>query len=281
MLKENPANKSYKGQKVEIHHLSASSIGAYLACGLQWRMHRIDRIKPIRLEKSYFKFGEVFHKSLEPHWKGGISNFREEWIKHKTTPLDYGRESWLSLFNKGMRMMEGILLATAGRFDPLYSRTEVVENLDLGFVVVNRRIDVITVAKRMPILVNGLVEKIDGEIILDIKTSSMKYSLDSINQSQQLMTYAIPNAIKDRDPRLFAYVVATKSVNPTIQLIGKRFTKDELRGQVKRYRQVAELIKNGVFIQNKGPHCTNCDFRKLCYDEPGWQNSYEIAKEHK
>lgn len=276
MLKENPSEKAYKGKPPVLSHLSASSLGSYLLCGLQWRMQRIDRLKPIRKEKSYFKFGETFHKSMELHWKGGVPNFRDEWLRYKDTPLDYGRESWLTLYNKGLKMVEGITLATAGKFDPLYTRTELNENLDLGFVVVNRRIDVITVAKRLPIMVNGLVEKIDGEVILDLKTAGMKYSLDSINQSQQLMTYALPNKIKDRDPVMFAYVVATKSITPTIQLIGKKFSKEELRGQVRRYKQVSDLIKQGVFIQNKGTHCTFCDFRKLCYNEHGWQHGYEI-----
>lgn len=266
----------------DLDHLSASSVASILQCGLSWRLSHIDKLQLIRKVPVYFPFGTAVHKGLESHWKGHDADFKSAWTKLKNKNyVDYLGSSWLTYYRKGQMMTAMVIERTLGRFDPRQSRVEVTEDIDLGFAKLNRRIDVKLEVEKMPILVAGKIEQVTGRLRLDIKTAGQPYRKESIDRSQQLMTYEIPDP-KNPEPRNHsAYLVVTKSVTPNVQLIGKRFSQDEVKGQVERIRWAATQVRRGVFVQNKGEHCHGCDFVKLCYEQPGWEGSYRVAPERK
>lgn len=275
ILSVNPTLLDYKGPPAPLPHLSASSLSTYLNCGMQWRLQHVEKLELIAKPPVYFSFGSAFHRTLEPHWKGLSTDFKSIWTKYKDVPIDYLGSSWLEYYAKGSKMVTASVVATQGRFDPKTSKVEFSDDIDLGFIKVSRRVDIYTELNNLPVSVNGVIEKVSGPAILDLKTAGAKYADNAAAESQQLMTYALPNPKSDLRPRYFIYLVATKTNTPVIQLIGKKYTKDELKGQIGRYRQVSDLIHRSVFIQNKGSACQFCSFKNLCYEHTGWEGMYQ------
>lgn len=279
ILKSNPTKDWHKKRPIEhIDHLSASSVSSFLVCGLSWRLGHIDKLTLIEPMRSYFAFGGAMHKGLEPYWKGGEVAFKKAWLTWKTKKIDYYGSSWLGHYRMGQAMSATVVEKTKGKFDPKRTRVEITENIDLGFVTLTGRKDVITVAKKMPIMIAGKYVEVDGPLTLDVKTSARLYVPESIERSQQLKTYAIPNPKLHRQQGTHAYLVVTKSIKPVVQIIGKAFSLEEIKGQIERIRWVRDEITRGVFVQNQGDHCQYCPFRKLCYSEENWQTSYMLPR---
>ncbi len=280
ILKSNPSEKIYKGE-YKLDRISASGSKSWLTCGLQWRLGHIDKLEPVKLSSS-LAFGSAIHKAAEPIWIGHkLMDFSKAWRPYRNNDIDYGKskEDWSSLYIKGGRILKNLYEVITGTFVPTSSIVEVNENIDLGFVILNRRIDVVTTANKMPVYMAdaGKVVSISGTVVLDLKTSRGQYNEMDIQASQQLLTYAIPNkGNKDRKIKASIYVVVTKSATPVVQLIGKRYEKWEVVRQVNRLRFVADQIRKGVFIQNEDKHCGWCDFAALCYRLPGWEKMYRI-----
>jgi hypothetical protein len=277
-LKKNPTINWHKKRPVKhVDHLSAHSVGSFLLCGLSWRLGHIDQLTLIEPMPSYFAFGGAIHHGLEPYWKGGEANFKKGWMTWKDKKVNYFGSSWLAHYRMGQAMTATVIEKTQGKFDPKQTKTEVNINIDLGFVTLNGRKDVTTIAHNMPIMIGGKYENIDGPLTWDLKTSGQLYASESIDRSQQLKTYAIPDPKHKQPQGVHAYLVVTKGLHPTVQMIGKRFTREEVKGQIERIRWVSDEIHRGIFVQNQGEHCHNCPFRKLCYEEQNWQTSYEVG----
>src|SRR3990167_1317681 len=280
-LKSNPSEVIFKGD-YKMEKISASGSKSWLTCGLQWRLSHIDKLELVRLN-SNLAYGSAVHKGAEPIWRGqNLTGFAKVWKPYKDKDIDYGKgqDDWSKLKVKGEVMLKKLYETVTGTFDPAASRVEVHENIDLGFVVLDRRIDVVTVAKKMPVYMTDVnkIENVSGVVNLDLKTSRSQYSDIDVMGSQQLLTYAIPNG-KSKKLNASVYVVVTKSSNPVIQLIGKRYEKWEVVRQVNRLRFVTDQIRRGVFIQNEDKHCGWCDFKALCYRLPGWQKMYRLRRD--
>jgi putative RecB family exonuclease len=281
---KNPAFDLRRRPVPDLHHMSASSVITYLTCGLQWRLGHVDGLKPKKLNPAY-AVGTAMHEGLQPFWQGGDTNFPFAWKKMKHAPIDYSnsRLSWLDWLSRGQKMTARVQQTLHGLFDEEASQVEFPYDVYLKDVLVVRKMDIRTIAKSMPILIDNKLETFSGPIVLDLKTSSQSYQHDAADLSQQLGIYSIPGRIKDDlKPQMAAFVVVTKSDDPKVQIIGKRYEKDELKAQIRTVRQVADQVRAGVFIQNKGKHCRWCDFRKLCFPkanggtEVPWQELYSV-----
>lgn len=282
VLKTNPTDKwwQWKGHAVDIQTISPSGASSWQTCGLQWRLSHIDRLEVAR-PQLWMALGTAFHKSMEPVWLGRSRQpqFKQQWQVWRNKKLEYKEgESWTTWLARGANMTAALTAVVQGKFDPTQTKIEVPDNVDLGFVTLTRRLDVITVAKKLPVLIAGRETKIDGYCTIDMKTSSQRYSDKAILQSQQLMTYAVPSKTVDW-ANLSVYAVVTKAADPKVQLIGKRYEKKEVAGQIARLLYVAERIRKGDFPQFKGDHCGYCQFESLCYDLPGWQSKYHAKPE--
>ncbi len=264
--------------------LSPSGLKSYLACGLQWRLSHVDGLEYARPNLNLV-FGSVFHKGLESYWRGGRPDFQKYWRRFDGNPMLAdafgGRMDWAAWAERGQQMVGKVIKATYGHFDPATTHVEVKENVDLGFVVLNRRMDVITVAKRMPMLLNvGDEHEFSGPVVLDLKSAGRSYALESAQMSQQLLNYMIPNPKADYErPRLAAFIVATKAIDPKVTLIGHQYGKADLKNQIQTIKLAADSIRRGSFPQVKDPnHCGYCDFRDMCYEAPGWQTAYRVSR---
>ena len=280
-LTTNPSATVYQGPPIKVDTISASSLNTFLACGLHWRLEKVDRLEYVKPKHVALFFGGAVHKSLEPHWKGRDSQFKQVWDRYQHVPMDFGndRDSWLSYFSKGSKMIAGIVNTTKGLFDPAKSNVELPAQLNLGYVRLLRIIDVLTYAKKMPILVDGSEIKYTGPVLFDLKTSARRYNDKAAQYAQQLMTYAIPSEKMPFQPELFVFVVATKTLKPEIQLIGTHYDNDDIKWQKTRFKYAISLMRAGIFIQNKSSEaCRWCDFRALCYKWDGWQEMYRSRK---
>ena len=285
MLEYNPAFTPWKDE-VHLDHLSASSVGGFQTCGLSWKLSHLDKVAKIGTA-SWFAFGSAYHRGLEPWWLGKSPQFADAWGSYRKSKVEYyGRGSWESMYSMGMKMTSATKAVTEGKFVPISvldkkERIEKTEDVDLGFVVVRRRIDVILEATRLPVLdvTKGDVVEFVGKVLVDVKTAGRQYDHRRVLTSGQLKTYAIPNHGEVFGDKLSAYIITTKTANPVVQIIGKRYDKDEIKEQIKTIKQVADQIRNGVFTRREGDHCDRCDFFDLCYKTPGWEKRYNIRRD--
>ncbi len=282
LLKKNPTHDlRLRPHKVE--KLSPTGLKSYLSCGLQWRLSHVDELEFAKPNLNLV-FGSVFHKGLEPYWRGGQPAFQKYWSRFQDIPAlaeQYkGRMDWAAWAQRGQDMVNKIMSATYGYFDPKTTRVEIKEEVDLGFVVLNRRIDVLTVAEKLPMLLNlGDQVKFSGPAVFDLKSAGRMYGLDAAQRSPQLLSYMIPNPKADYErPKMAAFIVATKAIEPRVMLIGHKYGKAEVKNQVQTFKLAADNIRRGVFPQVKGDHCGYCDFRQMCYEQPGWEGAYRVSR---
>lgn len=260
-------------------HLSPTGKSTYLRCGLQWRLGHVDGIVPIKRGVAT-ALGTAFHNGLRPYWKGQPSSFLEQWKKVKGSPwIEYKRNdlSWLDWYSRGQQMTQALMSKLDGHFDPSQSRTEINYDLDLGFIKLFRRLDVYTVAKKMPVLVSGNIESVSGEVLIDVKSSAQRYADESTSYSQQLALYSVPGRDRLLNPTMAIYAVVTKSAKPQVQLIGKRYEKEELRSELISVKQVHDNIRAGIFLKNPDRHCAWCDYRHMCVlYKANWKELYRV-----
>ena len=280
MLENNPTEKWWKriGEKTEVKTISYSSANTMQNCGLQWRLKYVDKIEMVK-PQLWAALGSSFHTTMKPVWLyGKAPKFRAVWEKYKRVPIEYKeKESWLMWQERGDAMTQALAGVLLGKFDKRRTKVEVPDPVKLGGVILLRYIDVITVAKKMPIIIDGKEQMFSGSLHVDMKTAAQRYSLDSIARSQQLMTYEIPSK-KIQTPDLSAYAVVTKAVDPKVQLIGRVYAKEEIQGQIVRLKSAVDRIAAGDFTQQPGDACNRCDFVRLCFKHPDALEAYRVRR---
>lgn len=281
MLKTNPATDwwKYLGKGVPLEKISQSSASQIQTCGLAWRLNHIEHLGLVK-PPVYFPLGTAFHKGMKQFWLAGQpSTFKKSWGVFRHTPIAYKEgESWLQWSVRGQAMAKALEDALRGTYRIRGTRVELYDEVKLPSVKLVRYVDVLTIAKKMPILVDASIKKVDGPITIDMKTAGQRYTPDSVLQSQQLMTYAIPSEKVDWS-NLSAYAVVTKAVTPQVQLIGHKYDKKEVVGQIVRLQRAADRVRAGDFVQIKGDHCGYCDFKKLCYPNPDSLKAYRVRRD--
>jgi len=279
-LKTNPSEREYKGT-YKLEHISASGMKSWMTCGLQWRLSHIDGVRRKKTSSALI-FGTVIHRSAEDLWKtGAIPNFKKFWTPYKDSQnIEYGkRDSWLSLYQKGGKMSANLVKAFESKINFPKSLVEIQEKVDLGFVTLRGRIDAVLDVKKLPILIGEKVDQFSGLLRIDLKTSSGKYAEDTPSKALQLKIYDILSIGKKTAADLSAYVVVTKTKEPTVQILGRKYDRQEIKTQINQIRKVSDSIRAGLFIRVEGDHCNYCDFREMCYRSPGWQKLYSVHRD--
>jgi putative RecB family exonuclease len=252
-------------------HLSASSIGDYLDCGLLFKFGRIDKIKP-EMKSDALEFGSVIHLVLAEIYQQKmvgicmtIREIHESFEKH-----------WTSI----TKDRKDIQYAEGKSFETL-----LLEGKELLTTYYHKRPDdkfqVIAIEEPFSFTLGGcgipiigamdLVEEDSSGtvIITDFKTSGRSYSLDEIHRNFQLTLYQIAaKAIGyiDREILLrFDCLIKTKTPKFE-QYYTTRSETDEKRA-ARKIIEVANGISKGVFIPNDNPSnwkCKGCAFKKPC-----------------
>lgn len=199
--------------------LSHSNVTKYQECGFAYKLHYIDKIRPIA-EPSTLTFGgcvdKAFSAMLVPGEKTPEAIFLEEWEKaYGNNPNATFSKSDLdeelantpqeSLKQKGLLMLKALREQILPQIETVYSVQEPItlENQDESGDSVIGFIDLVVKLKGY-----------DKPIIMDLKTSSVVYKPDSVKESQQLTlyTYAVGEKYKTN---LAGFIVLNKKIRKT------------------------------------------------------------------
>jgi putative RecB family exonuclease len=251
-------------------HLSASSIGDYIDCGLLYKLGRIDKLPPESRSDS-LEFGSVIHKVL-------AERYQQKMMGNLLTA-----KKLHEIFEKCWReAAEGkdIQYSEGKDFDTL-----LLEGKELLTVYHNKIPDdqfkVIAVEEAFRFNIEGcpvpiigawdLLEEDESDtiIITDFKTSGRAYSNDEVDRNFQLTLYqmaAKANGYSGREILLrFDCLIKTKTPKFE-QYYSSRTEDDELRA-VKKIIEVWNGISKNIFIPNDSSSnwkCKWCAYKKAC-----------------
>ena len=261
-------------------HLSASSIGKYIDCGLLYRFSKIDRLKP-EFTPDVLIFGSAIHWAIAHINQGRkvgslldlpavLQCFEEYWtsVVKKTPVLKYSKgKDFESLMKEG----KGLLKA--------YFKNGV----DDGFKVISIEdsFSFTIPGLKVPIIgVTDLIEEDDSGtiIVTDYKTKAKAFSEKEIDKDMQLTLYQMAmkaGEYKDREVML-RFVCLIKTKTPKIAQYWTMRTELDEKRLSKKAREVWEGISKGVFIPNDGHwKCFNCGYKQAC--EEWTQTKLEVA----
>ena len=252
-------------------HLSASSIGTYVECSLMYKFSKIDKIK-MEERPSAMEFGSAIHITLEQF-------YQEKMIGEKLLLKDVHE-----IFEKTWK------IRAEDKTDIQYSKDYDFKSMlmlgkDLLTVWYNKLPDdnytILGIEEAfsfhlpgIPLVFIGAMDLIEEDeagtiIITDFKTSGKAYSIDDVDQNQQLTLYQL--AMKsmgyaDREILLkFDTLIKTKT-RRFEQYWTTRSKFDENR-LIKKAVQVWDGIQKQVFIPNDTSwKCKNCSFSEACFN---------------
>ncbi|MBI4871318.1 MAG: PD-(D/E)XK nuclease family protein [Candidatus Riflebacteria bacterium] len=251
-----------------LEHLSHSRIQSYLGCGLRWRFHYVDRLKPA-FTPAALAFGIAFHEAVEEALAGLMvgavpplpdlvavmaQSLNEQ---DRDTPIQFVDEGG----KDGMLEMATRMLTTW----TAWKRPEAcVIGIEHQFTV--------NLAPGLPPLV-GRIDIIEdhgdeGLWVVDIKTAKSRWSAREIDEhSGQLVLYR--EALKELAAELgkpvkLAYEVITKTKTPVVEryVIGR--APEAIERQVKVAGLVVRAVEAGVFIPQPGWACATCPWAGPC-----------------
>jgi putative RecB family exonuclease len=249
-------------------HLSASSIGDYVECGLLYKFGRIDRL-PMEFKADAMIFGSVIHLVLGEYYEEKMigskmllkdihKSFEEHWRKaaEGNTDIKYTKGKDFETL-----LMEGKDLLTAWYMKLPEDNFKVIGIEEaFSFHILGIEVPIIGAI--------DLIEEDAGIIIItDFKTSGRAFSVDEVDNNFQLLIYymaARANGYEDREIILkFDTLIKTKKPRFE-QYFTVRSEIDEKRA-IKKIQTVWNGIKNEVYIPNDTSwKCKNCSYKTAC-----------------
>jgi len=250
-------------------HLSASSIGTYVDCSLQYWFAYVKRL-PMEFVSDALEFGSAIHLTLADFYRAKMTGDRlllkdvhESYRQHWTNRVkDRSDIKYADQKDFQSYLIEGVDLLTAW-FNKLADDHFNVIAVEEAFVF---EID------GMPLPIVGAIDLVEEDdsgtiIITDHKTTGRAYSIDEIDQNPQITIYqmaAKANGFADREILLkFDCLVKTKTPKFE-QYYTTRSEADELR-LIRKIQRVWEGISKGVFIPNDTSwKCKTCPYKQAC-----------------
>jgi len=252
-------------------HLSASSVGDYLDCGLLYKLGRIDKIMPA-FTSDAMEFGSAIHVVLaEIH--------RQKMVGVELSIREI-QESFEKHWTKMAKDRVNIQYAEGKSFE-----TYLLEGKELLSVYYHKRskdsFQVIGVEEPfsvhlegLPVPIIGAIDLIEEDssgtiIVTDFKTTGRAYSNDEVDRNFQLTIYQIAvkqNGFSDREILLkFDCLIKTKT--PKFEPYYTTRTDVDEKRAIRKMIEVWKGISKGVFIPNDSPSnwkCKGCSFKKSC-----------------
>lgn len=250
-------------------HLSASSIGDFIECGMLYRFGRIDRI-PMDFVADALEFGSTIHRVLESYYQAKMIGdrmalreihefFEKDWRKaaEERENIKYAKGKDFETL-----LMEGRDLLTAW-----YMK---LQDDNFNILAIEEAFSFNIPGVEVPIIgAMDLIEEDESQtlVITDFKTSGRAYSADEVDNNFQMLIYymaARANGYADREIILkFDTLIKTKKPKFE-QYFTVRSEIDELRA-IRKIQAVWAAIQNNSFIPNDtGWKHKNCAYRKVC-----------------
>jgi putative RecB family exonuclease len=250
-------------------HLSVSSINEYVECGLQYKLGKIDQVKPEYVTDALL-FGSAIHRVLETVHQAKKSKIplaleflQNEWeTQWQNIVIEHPDIRYKDSENYETLLLSGKQLLAAYYSDIPQDSFKVLETeAPFSFTIEGVPLPIIGVI--------DLIEEDEGDniIITDFKTTSRAYSAEEIDKSFQLTVYhmaAKRNGFANREILLrFDCLIKTRSPK-FLQYYTVRTEEDERRA-IKKIHSVWEGIQKGIFTPNDTSwKCGYCAFQKHC-----------------
>jgi len=250
-------------------HLSASSIGDYLDCGMLYKFGRVDRL-PMEFVSDALEFGTVIHKVLAEFYQAKMTGdkmllkdihdlFKELW--HQTV---FGRDDIQYAEGKDFDtlLMNGLDLLTAW-YHKLPDDSFKVIGIEEAFSFTLPGISVPVIGAI------DLVEEDDSGtiIITDFKTAGRGYGREEVDSNMQMTTYQLAakaNGFGGREILLKLDCLIKTKTPKFEQYYTTRNYEDELK-LIRKIEKTWEGINKGVFLPNdQNWRHKNCPYRKTC-----------------
>lgn len=258
-------------------HLSASSIGEYVECGLLYKFSKIDKI-PLAFKSDSLEFGSAIHRVLEQYYLekmvGGAlllkdihQVFEDTWkrMAKNRTDIRYSHD----------HDFKSLLMSGKDLLSAWYNKLS-----DDNFNIIGIEEAFSFTVPEVPVPIIGAMDLIEEDeagtiIITDFKTSAKAYSVDDVRQNQQLTTYQIAakkNGFGDREILLrFDALIKTKS--PKFEQYWTTRSEIDEKRLIKKTVQVWDGISKGVFVPNDTSwKCKGCAYKAACDDYLGGTN---------
>lgn len=249
-----------------LEHLSYSRIQAFLSCGLKFRFHYVNHVRPA-FTPAALAFGIAFHEAIEEALAGlmvGAPPVVTELLavvarsldeQNRDVPIQYADEGGKdAMLEMATRMLDAWVKwpRPPSRILAVEQRFEL--NLAPGLPPVVGRIDII--------------EEGDEITLVDVKTSAKKWSTQQVDEhAPQLILYreAVKGLAADLGkPVKMAYEVITKTKVPAVERYVITETPEAIERQVKIVELVVQAVKAGLFIPSPGWACATCPFAGPC-----------------
>ena len=254
-------------------HLSASSIGDYIDCGLLYKFGRIDKIQ-VESKSDALEFGSAIH--------GALADFHKEKMMGTFMTIKDLQHSFEVHWRRIAEYRDDIKYAEGNTFE-----TILLQGKELLTAYYNKAcwkdFEVIAVEEAFSFRIDGcsmpiigacdLIEKDSAEIIIitDFKTSARAYSVDEVDRNFQLTLYQMAlkaNGYQDHEI-LLRFDALIKTKQPKFDsYYTTRGDVDEIRAR-KKIIEVSKAISKGIFIPNDSAtnwKCKHCSFKKNCDD---------------
>lgn len=250
-------------------HLSASSVGDYIDCGLLYKFSRIDKIQA-EFRPDAMELGSAIHMTLAEFYKQKMIGEKQLLKEVQESFEGFWRE--LAEDNPNIQYSEGKdfdALLREGKELLAAWYAKLPEN---DFKVIGVEEPFILTLRELAIPLIGYIDLMEEDesgtlVITDIKTSGRSYSNDEVDKNLQLTLYQLAakaNGYRDREIILkFDTLVKTK--NPRFEQFYTSRSEIEERRLIKKIQEVWKGIHQEIFIPNDGHwKCKNCGFKKHC-----------------
>ncbi len=249
----------------EENYLSASQIGMYQRCGLQYKFRYIDKKK--RPPNSKMFVGSSVHKSIEHNYgnkflkkkaanKNEVLDVYNDYFKENKTGVDFEGNNVGQVKDRGYRMATVHYDRVAPSVQPV-AKPELRLTVPLPFTkkVMLAYYDVV-----------ANIGKLKG-IILDNKTTSRAWKQWDTDLNLQFTNYAYV-AAKLKKPiggLAVDVIIEKKGGISTQRLFTERSVPDLVRYE-KNIAMVSKAIDQGLFVPTNNPQtCHWCGYRDICW----------------
>lgn len=251
-------------------HLSASSIKAYLDCGLFYKFSRIDKLEKAFISDNLL-FGSTIHRALADYNQEKIvgtsmnaqqlQKLFENYLKEafeNTSRIKYSKNnSFESLLDQGKQMLQTYLSK--------------VPKDDYEIIAIEEPFEFKINGLDLPMIgIMDLVEQDENNtvIISDYKTMSSSTTINEIDENFQLTVYymaARRNGYADREIVLKLDCLVKTKQPKFMQVYTFRNHEHEYRA-IKKIKEVYSAIQKQVFVPNaEGTwKCRNCEYKTYC-----------------
>ena len=250
-------------------HLSASSIGTYIDCGLKFKLAKIDRLKPEFISDSLV-YGSAVHKVLEC--------FHEARMHDEKLPLFQLLELYEKCWDEELENRDNVRFKEGVSAETILNEgksllTVYYDQYPCEYKVIDTEMPFSFTLENLPVAIIGAIDLLEEDetgaiIITDHKTSGRAFSNAEVDRNMQLTLYQM--AMKEKYPDR-EFVLKLDALIKTKKPRFEQFYtfRDELAEQRLKRKILAvwEGIEKEVFIPNEESwFCPGCEYKSHCND---------------